>query len=896
MNSRWKQITRLFTKALKLDEADRQTWLEQACGGDHELLDEIQSMLRAYTSPGFTDQAFDDLQSMAFLQFEESKLKGRQVGRFQLQDLIGAGGMGVIYSARDPLLEREVAIKFPPPAWSFNENAKQRFLNEARAAASLDHPNICTIYESGVMDDGSLYMAMAYYRGETLRERLENSSPLPVSIVLDIALQTARGLAAAHAKGLVHRDIKPENLMITPEGNVKILDFGIAKATHMNITITGQQPGTAAYMAPEQTHSGEVNGRADLWALGVVFYEMLTCERPTENPEAPSIKRTEVPKEIDDLVLWLLEPDPDDRPGKAGDVIEILERQLSPVTDAPVKSLKTRKRHQSGRNKIISGLVLILILAGMTWYYFQPENSDEIGSTDETYSLAVLPFSNLGDEEDIYFSEGITDDILTHLATIPELAIISRSSSIQFRDSELPVSKIAADLGVQYVLGGSLRRTGDRIRLTAQLIDGQTEQYMWAESYDRNLEDVFEVQTDIASSIAGALEAELSSEVALRIEKQPTDDLEAYDLFLRGREEFYRYDEEGTKNAIDAFREALERDPDFALARAWLGRSFAIYVNNHGGERSWADSAIAMSQKAVEQRPDLAEAHGALGVSLALSARYTEAEKALRRALELNPNDMPTKIGRGFTYAHLGRFVEAIQITRRSLESDPAMAFVAYGNLASYYTQLELFDRAVEMYERGLTLRERPTRTISGRIFIDYAEGKYEDARKAVEQLIEEAAVEARLLFVAGQLLYMFEGPDRAHDLLERAYELAPTLSNSHLIGVLYAQTLELSGEYGRAQKLFAETKQYAHEQIQAGDASPDFPYTIGCIYALRGEVDEALQWIKQVENAGWPGFVVMSRDPLLDNLRGEPRFEAMLDRMWQRIESQREQIEQEGV
>jgi serine/threonine protein kinase len=323
-HKQWLQVTRIFADAIEVDGEKRDQWLDDACGDDNELYKEVQSLLKAYTSPGLPDLSLKEVRQSAVSWMELQDKKGRQIGPYQLQEMIGRGGMGVVYRAYDCRLDRDVAIKFPPPYWSLNEQTKKRFLNEARIAASLDHPNICTIYEADELDDGTLFMAMAFYQGETLQQRLEQG-PLDLDDAVDLIIQTASGLEAAHKKGLIHRDIKPANLILTQNGTLKVLDFGIAMAADEGITFSEQQPGTEAYMSPEQVHGGRVDKRTDLWSMGVIFYEMLTGELPRNEWVSVSSLHPGVPARIDELLCQLLDPDPDNRMQSAGELVATLK-------------------------------------------------------------------------------------------------------------------------------------------------------------------------------------------------------------------------------------------------------------------------------------------------------------------------------------------------------------------------------------------------------------------------------------------------------------------------------------------------------------------------------------------------------------------------------------------
>jgi TolB-like protein len=674
MSDRWAQLRPLFDELVELDEPARAARLHAIGSRDAELRERLEALLSSDESG---EQPFRERVESAAraLEADPLGLAGTKVARYRIDTLIGVGGMGVVYRATDVRLGRVAAVKLLPPGLRLNPHAKERFLNEARAASSLDHPNVCTVYEADEVADGTVYLAMPCYEGETLRDRLERGI-LPIDEALDLARQAARGLAAAHARGLVHRDIKPANLFITSDGTLKILDFGIAKIADVGLTQPDQRPGTAAYMAPEQARGETVDGRADLWSLGMVLYEMLTGRRPAgaaagaEVPP-PSSLRAGVPRRVDLLISSMLAMDPDDRPLRAEAVVAVLEEG------------RMVRRRPSRVASLGLGVLVALAVAGSYVYVVGGPPTPAPAATSPINgprSLAVLPFANASPEvENDFFTDGVTEDILTHLAQVPELSVISRGTSMGFKGTAMSVREIADELGVQYVLEGSVRRLRNHVRITAQLVDGRTDQQLWAGSYDHELEDIFAVQTEIARAIVSALEVELSASVATRIERPPTDNLEAYDVFLLGRESLYRYDPEGIEGAMTLFERALAMDPNFALARAWLGRALAMYVHNQGLGPAWVDSAVAVARHAIADQPDLPDAHTALGTALWSAGRYQAGISAFQRALRLNPNDAIATHNLGALSAWRGAFDEAIRLYEGCLEgphaNDPAILF-----------------------------------------------------------------------------------------------------------------------------------------------------------------------------------------------------------------------------
>jgi adenylate cyclase len=570
-------------------------------------------------------------------------------------------------------------------------------------------------------------------------------------------------------------------------------------------------------------------------------------------------------------------------------------RRTGPVAGA---GPTTAPRSSDGRAVAYTGVgILIGMVAIGAYAYLQDDPLPGTGmelAADATRSLAVLPFANASrDADDEVFADGMTDDILTQLAVVPDFSVISRTTSMRYRGSDLSVRDIADELGVEYVLEGSVRRAGDQVRITAQLVDGRTDQNLWAETYDRRLRDIFAVQTDIARAIVDALEARLSSGVAERLDRTPTDDMEAYELFLLGRQNFYTYEPAGTHRAIEAFRSALERDPDFTLARAWLGRAYLIDAYNHGAGDAWADSAEVMARQAVAEQPDLADAHAALGAALVAAGRFSEGVTTLEQAIELNPSDWASMSNLGMAHGLRGRQDEGIRLTRQSLRRDPARSFIAYANMASYFAQLGLLDRAKENAERALDLRPDYAHALQARAILQLRLGRRDEAIALAERLAQQRT--PREGVAAGQILVLAGEVDRAQTVIAEAYDQNPTAVSDYIAGALYGYTLHQTGETERAREVLAETEAYVRARIDNGNESSHLPYALAGIHAVRGESDAAFHWLDAAIRAGWYGAMLTLDDPLLDSLRDDPRFPTVLQRLEDGTASVRARVERQG-
>lgn len=755
---------------------------------------------------------------------------GLTVAQYRITGKLGEGGMGVVYRAEDSRLERTVALKFLSPDMLDDGEAKARFLREARAAASLDHPNICTVYEIGE-EQGRAFIAMAFIEGETLRDMV-GKRPLPLAAALDIAVQACEGLQAAHKRGIVHRDIKSANLMLTPESKVKVMDFGLAQlAGQSRLTRSRTTLGTAAYMSPEQAQSRAVDHRTDLWSLGVVLYEMIAGQMPFQgeneaavlyavvhsSPAPVTELRAGLTAALDRVLGKAMAKDPDDRYQHADDLlVDLRALQKGAPVSAPARFRRRNLLIGAGAAGAAAIGVALSLRTG--------------SSPARISSLVVLPLENLsGNPEQEYFADGMTDALTTGLSKIASLRTISRSTAMQYKGSKKPIREIAKELRVDAVVGGSVAREGARVRVSAQLIDASTDQNIWAESYERELASILTLQGEVARTIASKVSATLRPEEAKLLAGSRQVNPQTYEAYLKGLFWMNKGTPEAFDKAVIFLQEAVDKDPTDPLAYAGLAIGYATAGHLMDSPDYKVPRARAAAQRALQLDDTLADAHVALGVIEGYrDFQWEAAERRFKRAIELNPNYPFAHFQMGWLHVLYDRFDEAIASGKKTLELDP-LSVVNYW-VTDFYRQSRRFKEAITETSRAIEMNPN---VYTARIVLA---NTYSDMGRHVEAIEE----------------------------YKRAVAIAPGMFG--YLGAEYA----VAGRIDEAKKVLA--------QLEAMKLTGWTAMWRASIYALLGNNDEAIRMLNFRPHHDWLSAIRFLED--FGSLNGDPRFLDLIRRM----------------
>ncbi len=775
--------------------------------------------------------------------------RGQTVSHYRILDRLGAGGMGAVYKAEDTRLGREVALKFLHEEIAAEPYAVERFRREARAASSLNHPNVCAVYDVGEYQ-GRHFIVMELLEGRSLRDVI-GEKPLPIERALSLGIQVAEALEAAHRKGIVHRDVKPANVFITNRGQAKVVDFGLAKIVPgaeeetqaRSVSGTGAVIGSFPYMAPEQLLGLEVDARTDIHALGALLYEMATGLKPYRQealprltdevlhtpPKPPSQINPAISADLEAIILKCLEKNPSARYPSMADLLTPL-RSVSAGATRPTREWNRYAVWGGGLALLLVALAAILDVSGI-----RPGGAD--GSPFD--SLAVLPLANLsGDPEQEYFTDGMTEALIANLSKVKSLRVISRTSSMRYRNSDKSIPQIAGELDVDAVVEGSVLRSGSRVRITAQLIEAATDRHLWAESYERELGDVLALQSEVARSIAEEVRHTLTAEEGDRLRGPEPVAPEAYEAYLKGRYFWNRRTAEGMKTAIDHFETATRLDPGYAPA--WAGMAdckllLSLYPMSDVPPSAALPMAHDAASRALELDESLAEAHTSLAYERLWSWDFAASEAEFRRAIELNANYATAHFWYGARLAVEGRFDESLAEAMTAQRLDPVSPILKAG-VSWMHHLARRFDQEILWARETLALE--PSFVI-GRYRL--GEGLLHSGNHAEAITEFETALE------------LSEGRP---DLLA-------------LVGHAYA----LVGERQRAQDVLARLSEASRQRyVPAWD--------MAMVHLALGDTEKSFQWLEAAYDERAQSLAHMKVDVHLDPIRSDPRFEELMRRV----------------